>query len=513
MAARLTSLLLALVLVAACSTGEVREQIEAKSEMARQAVEHARQPAPVISHDPLVVTDAVWAGKSSVRMRRGQPLPSRYEQRKAITLVSAEPMSLQEILQTLATRTGVSMQAQGLSATGSADAGSVVEGMALSYEGGLSGLLEQVANHFGLNWWYDGSSVVFSRYETRVFTVEALPGTATYSDEMKGDDGSGGGGGSSGSSSTSALKQEARMKGDLDVWGEIGQTVNALLGGVGTAVIAPSTGTVTVTTTSDVMKSVAGYIEEENRRLSRQIAVNVEVYTVDLNNSDDLTVNLQTVLKRLAPFSFDVTGASPFTISNAGQFAISIIDNGSFGQADLLFNALSEVGNTVRVAQFPMTTLNNRPVSRRIGRDRAYLAEVATSTSQSFQSTTLTAGTIREGFSMQLTPRMLTDGRILMQYSLNLTDLITLREFQSGTNAIQLPETSSRVFVQQSVLKSGSTLVLAGFDQDQTTQNSRGIGNAYNYLLGGGVTNGSVRQMLFIAITPQELGQPRTEKM
>jgi hypothetical protein len=172
---------------------------------------------------------------------------------------------------------------------------------------------------------------------------------------------------------------------------------------------------------------------------------------------------------------------------------------------------LSNVGNTVRVAEFPLTTLNNKPVSRRIGRDRSYLASVQTNTSQTFQNTTLTPGVIRDGFSIQVTPRILGDGRILLQYSLSLIDIVRIRDFTSGGNSVQLPETSSRVFVQQSMLRSGATLILAGFNQDQVEQTSSGVGNPYNYALGGGVANSKTRQTLFIAMTPQEISLPRTE--
>jgi hypothetical protein len=61
------------------------------------------------------------------------------------------------------------------------------------------------------------------------------------------------------------------------------------------------------------------------------------------------------------------------------------------------------------------------------------------------------------------------------------------------------------------MLKSGSTLVLAGYDQDQASQTSQGVGNAYNYLLGGGVGNQRQRQILFLAMTPQEITLPRME--
>ena len=77
---------------------------------------------------------------------------------------------------------------------------------------------------------------------------------------------------------------------------------------------------------------------------------------------------------------------------------------------------------------------------------------------------------------------------------------------------MQLPETTTRAFVQQSLLRSGSTLILAGYSQDQTTLSANGTLDPYNILLGGGIGNDKKRSLLLIAITPQELDVPPLEQ-
>ncbi|MEQ1653969.1 MAG: secretin N-terminal domain-containing protein, partial [Hyphomicrobium sp.] len=397
------------------------------------------------------------------------------------------------------------------------------EPMTLSYEGPLSGLLDQVAAHFGINWRYDGSVITFSKFETRIFMVEALPGKGKYSDKISGDSGGGGGGsggGGGGSSSSSSLTQDAELQADLDIWSEIGNTINAMLAGTGTAVIAPSVGTITVTTTSDVMKRISRYISEQNGRMTRQIAINVSVYTADIENEDDFNNQFAAALKSIKPFSFAGVIAPSFSDGTSGDFSrmsIGIINNPNVSASSVI-TALSKITNNVRVAQFPMTTLNNVPITRRVGRDVAFLASAATTTTGTSGSTTttLTPGTVREGFSLQLTPRLLSDGRMLLQYSLNLTDLVSITTFASGTGAsassVQLPVTASRVFVQQSLLRSGSTLVLSGYSQDQTNQNANGTLNPYNFLLGGGIGNDKKKTLLLVTITPQELDVPPLEQ-
>lgn len=499
---------LVMVSLAACNTSETRDVIERGTERTTEGVQRARTPAPPVVYNPLVVTDEAWAGGKSLRLRNGVPLPARFENNRAVTLVSADPMTLTDINNTIASQTSIP---QRLGA--GVDNAIASKKMQVNYVGSLAGLLNQVANFYELNWQYDGAAISFSRFETRVFTVEALPGKNKYSDKVGGDDNNSSSSSSS-SSSNNSLEQENNIETDLDYWKELTDGVNAILGGVGRAMVGQSTGTITVTTTTEVMKNVAKYIQQQNDLISKQVAINVQVYTVDLDSKEDFKMTFNTVLRHLGPVQTDIGGAAGAlgSVTGAGNFAVSILDEG-FGQIDSVLNSLSSVGNASRVAEFPMTTINNRPVSRRVGRDVAYLQSVtSTSTTNAGTTTSLTPGTVREGFSLQLTPRMMMDGRMLLQYSLSLQEIVgTIKSFSSGGNSIQLPETSSRVFVQQSMLRSGQTLILAGFSDDKTSQSSEGVLSPFNYVLGGGANNRATRQMLFIAITPQEIEIPRTE--
>ncbi len=529
---RHVALVLTIVALAGCNNEKVRNLINERADQATSGLQEAKSPAPPKSYNPLTVSDKIWAGGASLRMRRGVPLPGRYEGARGVALVAGEPMPLNEICSAIGSQTGIPVRiAPGTTGSiGGSSGGGSSGGMTISYEGPLSGLLDQVAGYFGINWKYDGAAINFSRFETRVFMVESLPGTQTVKDGVKEDSGSGGGssGGSSGGSGTSSLQQTSEMSVELKAWEELKDTVTSMLGGIGNVVTAPSSGTITVTTTPELMRTVSKYIEEENKRSSRQIAINVEVYKVELAQGNDFAFSFNQFLTKWAGFTAPYLGPSGFPLvagsplsttgSNPGELNMAILP-GHGGGIQAIFQALSSLGDTTRVAQFPMTTLNNRPVTRRVGRDRAYVASVQnTTTSGSITgsvSSTITPATVREGFALQLTPRLLDDGRIMLQYSLSLTDIVTVREFGNiaAANGVQLPETASRVFVQQSLLKSGNTLVLAGVDDEQTAQNATGVGSPFNFLLGGGSSNVTTHSMLFIAITPQVLDIPRAEQI
>lgn len=547
------------LVLSGCLAEEITQKVKTDQPTVEAGVKRASQPAPAINYDPLQVTDQVWAGTQAVRMRRGLPLPANVEGSRSITLIAAEGMSMADIASFISNNTGIGVRlsdgadrlgtgaasgpavatsARPSAATGAAaaaanaatsasgggliinSAAGDIRPMTLAYEGPLSGLLDAVASHYGVNWRFDGKGINISRFETRTFVVEAMPGTANVTDGLQAENTGGGGGGASGSSgggsSTSSLDQKSELKSTFDYWAELQESITTILGGVGALKTSPSGGTVTVITTPEIMRTVAQYMEEENRRNTRQVAITVELFTVSLSDSENFTTNLSVAFQDLDIGGFNLTGPNLGAVSSetGSELSAAVLSPTSkWSGSEGLVRALSTLGNVSRVARIPVTTLNNRPASRRIGRDKAYLASVSVSQSgdSNFQQASLTPGVVREGFSLQVTPRILGDGRILIQYSLSVVELLQdpIEQIDVGDNSLQLPETSSRVFVQQAMLNNGDSLVLSGFDEDRQQSNNSGFGNPYNWLMGGQATGNKTREMFFLTMTPREIDVPR----
>lgn len=540
-----------LPLISGCQTAEVSKKIDERTPEVVAGARRAETPADKVNYNPLVVTDKVWAGDRSVRMRRGLPLPQTYEGAKSVTLVSNKSMTLPEIAQFVSQQTGVPLRLVdgaekvtggpagagaaetpaagapagnallgGATANANKDGDEDTGGMKIAYQGPLSAFLDSVSSYFGVSWRYDGSAIIVSRFETRTFTVEAMNSTAEFSDGIAaatsgGSSGSssGGSGGGSAQQTTGNLDQTNKFGGKVDYWAELQDSVNTILSGVGTVKTSPSSGTVTVITTPEIMRTVAAYVDQENERSTKQVAITLELFTLTLDNEENVDTQLR-FLYTGGNFTSTTGGAAAVTpVSGDGSsFGVSIVDPSSkFNGSGALIQALSSIGNVSRVAKIPLTTLNNRPATRRIGRDIAYLQSVSsqTGTGSDVTSQTLTPGTVQEGFSLQVTPRILGDGRMLVQFSLSVLDLINIATYTSGSSSIQLPETSSRIFVQQALLNNGDTLVLAGFDQGRQSANNSGFLNPFNILLGGNVASTDSRELLFLTLTPREIDVPR----
>jgi type IVB pilus formation R64 PilN family outer membrane protein len=530
-------------LLTGCLTDRVEKSIADKRVAGEEGFARSQQPADIKEASPLTVTKDVWTGSQSVQLRSGRPLPSKFEQSRGIALVSANPVELSAIANMVASQTGIPVRLASDVTDGGAGARSSSKksssksssssssktapqsgGMTLAYEGSLSGLLDLVSSNFGVLWRYDGSAIVISRYETRVFMVEALPGSQTFSDGIgkPEDQKETSTGSTSGSGGTGTLNQASDMKVDLKFWEELKENISTMIGDAGSFTISPSSGTITVVTTPDNMRTIATYIRRENNRLTRQVAINVEVFALDLNEGEDYGLDMNVVYRKLENWpQLALTGAPTGITDTTGSLGLSVLNldpsptGGAreFNKTNTLIQALSTLGNVSRVAQLPITTLNNRPATRRIGRDIGYLASSSTTigSSSSVSTSSLQPGTVREGFSLQLTPRVLDDGRILLQYSLADITLVQFTTVASNGSSIQVPETVNRLFAQQALMKNGATLVLAGYNQAREEEKHSGIGSPFNFLIGGGMVSSSARQIMFIAITPRELSVPRVE--
>lgn len=506
---------------------------------------------------PLEIKDSLWLGDHALQMERGKPLPDRWQTSNAIALRADTPLSLSQIAAIISSQTSIPVRLQdgsdqlGLGLGGASPppaappptgpggpggsptpvnpqqsmGSAATGGMTISYEGGLAGLLDLVTGYYNVNWTYDGSAVTVYRYQTLSFVIEALPGNFTVAIPGAGSGDSGGSGGSSGgSSSSSSSGSSSDSGGDLgatplsaptiDLWADIDSSLNTIIAGDGSFTISQNTGTILISTTAEKMRRSAQYIRDINDRLSRQVSVTLEIYRVSLTDEEQHGLDAAQIVTTLGGDIFSVGYEGPASgLDGTGNLSFTINKPPALAGTNGVFQALSTLGNTVRVAQIPMTTLNNRPTGQRIALDRQYVARTAsttttgTATSTSGESEPATAST---GIAVSILPRIMDDGRIILQYALGQQELLSLTPAVTPSGTISLPTTQSFSFSQQVVLPSGSTLVLAGFDESTAESNKIGVGSPLTWMLGGSVGQKKTHQMVVITITPREITIPRS---
>lgn len=214
-----------------------------------------------------------------------------------------------------------------------------------------------------------------------------MPGVQSMVDGLSGS-ALGGDKGGKGASSSGEATQKAEMSVNLEFWAELTKTLESLLAGEGSVTVSPSSGTVAVTALPSKMRVISRFLQEENRRLSRQAAITVEIWSVSLNDSDHYGTDLRAVFKERQGLTYALEGARIFADENAGSKGVTVLHPAArtklhrFDGSKLAFEALSAVGKVTRKARIPVTVLNNRPATRKIAIDTAYLESVSTTMAQ-----------------------------------------------------------------------------------------------------------------------------------
>lgn len=389
--------------------------------------------------------------------------------------------------------------------------------ISVNWSGSLAHLLDYVASRAGVFWSYNRStgSIRLFLTETRVYHVHALPGTMAIQSAIS-DTGTGAVGGGSGSSPgiANTTSQTVTSTSSVDLYKSIAADIKTILaqlsgstggGQIVTSVAADSAaGTVTVTATPPVLDQVATYVRALNRGLTRQAFITVYVYEVELNREDNYGLKLSLAYQN-AGFDAGFTGTSPglpqmIGSTPPGGLGMSVV-SGPLAQSTALLQALSTQGKTSLVTSASVLALNGQPAPLQVATTTGYLySSTVTQSANVGSEVSLQPGTVTTGFSASFLPMIMDHRKLLLEYAINLSDLLSLDTIASGGNEIQTPNVSTQAFAQRALLRSGQMLVLSGYESTSSTTDRSGVGSVDNPALGGGYDATHGRTVLVVAI-------------
>ncbi len=517
---------LAIGFIASCSIStDLDATLDRELENTVKLKEEAKAPMTPELNDVVRVKDDIWLGDTSEVEYEGDPVPSYLETPDGITLISNRPITLYEIGEMINKITSISVRyeqeleeevisladsnAPSLDTVGAQWTDSTK--MLLSYKGPLSGLLDEVCNRFGIWWKYEKKQIFFYRYITKSFVLYTLPTKPSLSVNVGGSSTEG----SAGSSSVTLTNSAT-----IDLWENIEKSIQSMISEGAEMTTDQSNGTITLTGTPTDIRKVAKFVNEQNIRLSRQVAISVKVLQVNVSNNDQYGLDLNAAFKgndRIK--NLGLAGAGSALGADIAKNLNMNIVSGSW-DLDVAIQALSTQGTTNLITSGTVTTLNNKPAPIQVVKTQNYISEITKtnsgSDSSSYDISTETEE-IETGFTLDVLPRILEHGRLMLMFNLTLSDLIELQKVdlsgdtgddETSGQYIQNPIIETRGFTQEVAMKSGDTLILSGYERVETTANKTGVGSAENSLLGGSATANKSRSILVIMLTPVVMESP-----
>jgi len=377
--------------------------------------------------------------------------------------------------------------------------------MLVSYQGPLSGLLDEISSRFGIWWKYEKKELYFYKHITKTFVIYSLPTNSSLSVSVGGSSTEGGGAGSN----SVSLSNSAQV----EMWTNIENAIRSMIDSDAQLTMDSANGTVSLTATPTDIKKVAKFVNEQNNRLSRQVAISVKVLQLTVSDSDTFSLDWGAIFKdsksTIGYASIAQTGESGIASTANSGMNMTLLPGNWTIQA--IIDTISKQGKTNLITSGTVTTLNNKPAPIQVVKTQNYISEITKTNSGSDDYYDISTETeeIETGFTLDILPRILEHGRLLMMFNMTLSDLLSLEKVDTGNGSyIQNPIIESRGFSQEVALKSGETLVLSGYERTENTVDKTGKFSPNNILLGGAKEASKAKTMIVILLTPVVLETP-----
>lgn len=391
--------------------------------------------------------------------------------------------------------------------------------------GSIKGLLDHVSLRADVFWRYRNGGIEFFDTETRTFQIALPPGSRTMSSSISlGATGGGGAGSSSGSSggassssgsssssggsggASSSVSSNLTIETFAAALSSIksivtsaegnkggqpsapnsaalngsGSTITGAVGGSATSTTGSNLsggavtgnaelGMVTVTARPTTLERVEKFIETLNERFAQNVLIQVRVMSVSTNNGFNAGIAMNLLSDNAAKNRLGITGSllAPTSGSTPGMFHFTRL-TGSRTGSEIVASLLSEVGDVSLLRSGQVIAINGQPSGMQVADEINYLASASTTATPDVGSqTSLSPSSRTIGFTASFLPIVMGDNRILLQYTLNLSSLLSMNQISSGGQTIQTPQIAQQSLQQQAYVNDGETLVLFGFEQDR----------------------------------------------
>lgn len=259
---------------------------------------------------------------------------------------------------------------------------------------------------------------------------------------------------------------------------------------------------INVTTDAFTMEKVKKFINETSSHLSTQIIFDVQLFSVSLSNLAAKNLQLNATLIN--------SNQSTLSITSPAQLATSVRSsnlnakiNGSNGSVTGIFEILQGIGKTTLVETASAITTNTAKVPIDLSFESSYISSrnvvnLETSAGNTNNQSYVKIGTekLKTGFTMSLKPLILDNEKILVEYELNKKDLLSLNNSGTDTDYVQIPNISSRKFVQKIIFTSQKPMIISGY------QNSKNTNQTRNGITSNNKKQEETKELFVVIITP-----------
>ena len=316
------------------------------------------------------------------------------------------------------------------------------------YNATLDELLKYILGNNGFFYKLENDTLTISFIKTKNFKIDyvnnTISGTTNFSaSTTEGDTGS------------NTLSSQF----NFDFWKDFSENIEQILTAQANSyyqnpppIIDKTSGLVTITGTKEQLERVQNYIDTLNKRLHKEVLIDVKIYSVKLSNNHTTGINWSN-------FGLAINKNIPIG-GNVGQ---TIVDSTTLDMKGLL-NFLSQYGKVSSISNPKITTLNNQKAIITVGQtiNYSYNSITKDATGNTLQSENIDSKFV--GILLDITPEISDEGDIIMNINPSVSALSPTQ-----LNPGLPPDTIEKKLNTMIRIKDGKTIILGGLITDEDT--------------------------------------------
>jgi general secretion pathway protein D len=259
----------------------------------------------------------------------------------------------------------------------------------------------------------------------------------------------------------------------FDFWDKIENNIKTILKNTSndfkSPVIDKSAGLITVTGTKKQIEQIDRYINDLIKRLTKEVLIDVKIYTVELSESHKTGIDWTKLNLSLNSSSVPVNQVGHKIFGKE-----SVFNSANFNMQGFL-NFLATNGNVNSLSNPKIVTLNNQKAIISVG-DTVYYkyASSVVSDQAGNPNTQYTIGSKFVGVVLDITPQINDNGDIILSIAPRISSFKDPNQLNNPARDMP-PDTRDNTMLSIVKLKDNDTLVLGGLITNDTSLNVNGV--------------------------------------
>lgn len=300
------------------------------------------------------------------------------------------------------------------------------------------------------------------------------------SNNNSGNNNSNNGSNSNSNNSDSSNGTFIRSRTKTDFWGDLKETLTAIIGDTGNGrqvVVTPQAGLVTIRAFPSELRQVRTFLNSAETHLQRQVILEAKILEVTLSDDFQQGIQWENVLGHVGNTNINF-GTTAGTVGNKVTSTLGGVTSLSIKGSDFttMINLLDTQGDVDVLSSPRVTASNNQKAVIKVGTDEYFVTDVSSTTVAG--TTPVTTPQVEltpffSGIALDVTPQIDKDGNVLLHVHPSVIDVKEqTKNIKVSNESLELPLAQSEIRESDTVIRaaSGDVVVIGGLMKSENVE-------------------------------------------